>query len=96
MSRVELATYVVVSAGVALAYAVANRKALYKYLFPNTPPQPMAVEGGEWMQQWTAVLLTLKAELEERDEECCVVLVRELLWRLMGGKPHDITGKTEK
>lgn len=94
MSLSELTGYAVIAAA-GIAYwlyhnwakvrgvaAVANDGVV-----PVTPPASDA----NWRQEWIATLLTLADEMEGRDDEHgCVPLVRELVWRMMGGAPNDL------
>jgi hypothetical protein len=92
MSRFELIAYAIVTACVVLWYAVSNRAAILKAIKPSPPASSEA----DWMKGWVATLLDLKDALEAEGMEDSVVLVRELLWRMLGGHPHDISAKGDK
>lgn len=89
MSRFELLAYAAVTACVVLWYAVSHRATLLNAIKP-TPSQD------DWMKGWVSTLLDLKDALEKEGMTESVVLVRELLWRMLGGTPHDISAKGEK
>jgi hypothetical protein len=92
MSNLEVLSYAAVTVGVLVYAAIANRSAFMRWLLPSPP----AAVGDDWTKKWLNVLLDLKADLEKEGNQECVVLVRELLWRMVGGKPHDIAAKGDK
>jgi len=72
--------------------AVANRGVFMRWLLPS--PAPAVAD--DWTKRWVNVLLDLKADMEKEGNEQGIVLVRELLWRMVGGKPHDIAARGDK
>lgn len=47
----------------------------------------------EWREQWVTTLMHLQQELADEGRDCCVPLVRELIWRLMDGEPNDVPAR---
>lgn len=92
MSNFEVLSYVAVTVGVLVYAAVANRGAFMRWLLPS--PAPEAAD--DWTKRWVNVLLDLKDDMEKEGNEQGIVLVRELLWRMVGGKPHDIAARGDK
>jgi hypothetical protein len=41
------------------------------------------------MADSVATLLSLRADMEARGMKDAAALTRELVWRMLGGKPHD-------
>jgi hypothetical protein len=83
-------------AGIAY-YLFQNRGLLSGYLTPSKPA-PTVISFDEddeqaWAQGWVTTLMRLQSELVEHDRECCVPLVRELIWRFMGGEPNDVPAR---
>lgn len=88
-----------------LMYAVLAALAGAYYLYQNagwlqqsqSPDKPTTIPASstaqEWEEQWVTTLMRLQNELAEEGRECCIPLVRELIWRFMGGEPNDVPAR---
>lgn len=94
MSQSELAMYAALAVAGIAYYLYQNRGLLSGYLTPSKPAI-ISFEDEEqaWAQEWVTTLMRLQSELVEHDRECCVPLVRELIWRFMGGEPNDVPAR---
>lgn len=85
MQLTDLGSYVILAAVAAGYWLWSNRAALRARLLPAPPAPAPASEGEEWVR----TLLRLKAEMEGDGKADIAALVREILWRMMGGKAHE-------
>lgn len=85
MQLTDLGSYVILAAVAGAYWLWSNRAALAARLFPKPPAPAPASEDEEWVR----TLLRLKAEMESEGKADIAALVREILWRMMGGKAHE-------
>lgn len=90
MPASELVMYAALAA-CAGAYFIYQRR-LTRAPSVVTPPAPQA-DASQWRQRWVTTLMALQDELADEGRECCVPLVRELIWRLMDGEPNDVLAR---
>lgn len=83
MQLTDLGSYVILAAVAGGYWLWSNRAALRARLLP-APPAPASED-----EEWVRTLLRLKAEMEGDGKADIAALVREILWRMMGGKAHE-------
>ncbi len=91
MPSSEIVMYVALAA-CAGAYYIYERR-LSSPSRPVADPAVRPSDKSEWRQRWVTTLMRLQEELAEDGRECCVPLVRELIWRLMDGEPNDVLAR---
>ena len=90
MPSSELLMYVILAA-CAGAYFIYQRR-LTKAPSAANVTVPL-YDPAEWRERWVTTLMRLQEELTDEGRECCVPLVRELIWRLMDGEPNDVLAR---
>ena len=85
----EMGNYLLVAVAAAGYWAWANRAALRAYLTPSKAPvAPAESDPLARRDEWVSTLLRLQRELDESGQSDLSALTRELVWQLLGGKPH--------
>jgi hypothetical protein len=87
MSLSELSGYALVAVA-GIGYWLYHNWAKVRGVASVAVQPSVAVE--DYPDQWLSTLLALTRDLEARGDDCCVPLVRELMWRMMGGAPNDV------
>jgi hypothetical protein len=90
MSTSELLWYAAIAGTGGLYWLYSQRDALSVYLFRHKPEPPPPAD--PW-RDWVQTLMTLQRDLEDGGAEECVPLVRELIWRMLGGEPNDVLSR---
>lgn len=94
MPTSELIMYGVLAA-IAAGYYLYTR--LPSLLQGQTVTIPVALPSDEgeraWRERWVTTLMRLQDELADDGRDCCVPLVRELIWRMMDGEPNDVPAR---
>jgi hypothetical protein len=93
MSNGELLSYLGLALAGLVYWAYQNKAALWLYLFS---PKVVSLPADNWRTDWVQTLMSLQIDLELEGEEQCVPLVRELIWRLLGGEPNEVQGRRQK
>lgn len=82
--------YLIVCALAAAWWAWANRLALSTYIrLPIRADAPTGAASTAWQERWVATLLRLQKDLETAGKQDAAALTRELVWRILGGQPHN-------
>lgn len=85
----DMGNYLIVAVAAAAYWAWANRDALRAYMTRSTVvPAPVDADPLARRDEWVATLLRLQRELDESGQADLSGLTRELVWQLLGGKPH--------
>ncbi len=94
MPTSELLMYGTLAALAAAYYLYIKLPSLRPSLTVARPVEEPTEEGErEWKAAWVATLMRLQDELADEGRDCCVPLVRELIWRLMDGEPNDVPAR---
>lgn len=89
----ESLMYAALAALAGAYYLYQNAGWLRQSLSPNKPIVPAAQSSQDWEEEWVTTLMRLQNELADEGRECCIPLVRELIWRFMGGEPNDVPAR---
>jgi hypothetical protein len=89
MSQTEALAYLALALAGAAYWAYNNQAGLTKYLSVDSTP-PVKPPADTWRSNWVQTLMSLQTDLEEEGADNCVPLVRELVWRLLGGEPSEV------
>lgn len=98
MSQTEALAYLALALAGAAYWAYNNQAGLAKYLSGGSGPShlPTRPPADDLRGAWVQTLISLQADLEEEGADNCVPLVRELVWRLLGGEPSEVRSPPQK